>query len=300
MRLALKQSIGLPPAASSERATGLGRYSRSMPKNPDLVPTVIVDVNGRTTVVHKLRKLFGGSLSSSSTARIPAPAVPGPGARKITVVNSLMKMLPVPADKSQAKRLSHNLQSYFPLESLRWFAEVLSEGGPLAKGVGKHLTGAYSTQGYEGYVAKLQAEDVETGIRNNVMFYRLLDADNYAEVDSLVHGLGLSEPFHDVVDFTGLEEAISNQCVAVMTAARDLIAKYPGGSYEPSLPVSLSAAWDDNEWAVLKEPLFSFVMDNPDEVTEIVDAVVKYRTTDITVLRGLMTGIHLPLAGGAL
>ena len=61
-----------------------------------------------------------------------------------------------------------------------------------------------------------------------------------------------------------------------------------------------STTWDKDELWVLKEPLFSFVLNNPDEVADIVDAVAKYETTEPEVLRGLISGIALPLAGGAL
>jgi len=208
-----------------------------------------------------------------------------------------MKMLPVPDNKDKAKRLSDNLHRHFSVESLHWFDEVLSEGGPLAYGVGKHLTGTQFTM---GTLAKIDADDVETDIRNNVMFYKLLGADDYAMVDDLVHGLWVSEQFNEVVDFTGVTEPVRDQCVAVMTAALNLSLRYPAVSSHRSHPVKFSSTWDDNKSRVLKEPLFSFVMDNPSEVAEIVDTVIEHKTTDTSVLRGLMSGIQLPLADGAL
>jgi hypothetical protein len=273
-----------------------------MPKNPDLVPTVIVDVNGRTTIVHKLRRLFGGS-SSPSASRIPAPS-PTPaapvlkeGASKPAVVKSLMKMLPVKADRTEARVLSNNLYNHFPLESLKWFAGVLADGGTLAEGVGNHLATAHFTV---GVVGQIDAAQVEKEIINNVFFYPLLGIDDYAEVKKLVWSLKMTDKFKDVNDFSTLSEDEKNRCAATMVAAYELKKKYPAVGGHPLHPVDTPSLLPGVKGAILKEPLYSFVFNNPNEMAEIVDTVVEHKTMDPVELRGLMSGITRPLAGGAL
>lgn len=273
-----------------------------MSRNPDLVPTVIVDVNGRTTIVHKLRKLFGGS-SGASASRFPAP-VASPESRLLSedaplpvVVKSLMKMLPLPEDKSDVKILKNFLSNNFPVESLRWFAEVISRDGSLADGVRDHLVSAQFNVDFAG---RIDGEKLEREIRKNAFFYPLLGIDDYAEVKSLVWSLNMTSKFRNVDDFSTLSEDKRDRCVATMVAAHELERNYPAVGQHPTHPVYTPSLLHGGTGKLLKEPLYSFVFDNPDEVAQIVDAVIEHKTMDPSVLRGLMTGIAAPLAEGTL
>lgn len=272
-----------------------------MSRNPDLIPTVIVDVNGRTTIVHKLRKLFGGS-SESSASRFPAPAAPASrllseDAPLPVVVKSLMKMLPLPEDRSDVRILRNYLSNNFPVESLRWFAEVISKDGALADEVSDQLVAAQFDVDVMGGI---DGEKLEREIRKNVFFYPLLGIDDYAKVKELVWSLKLTDKFKDVDDFSTLSEDEKNRCVATMVAAHGLKRNYPAVGGHPTHPVYTPSMLRGGTGAVLKEPLYSFVFDNPDEVDEIVAAVIEHKTMDPSVLRGMMSGITAPLAEGTL
>lgn len=267
------------------------RYSRFMSRNPDLVPTPIVDVNGRLTVVHKLRGMF------SKAPKIPAPGPTVAGSTPAMAAKSLTKMLPVPTDKADAQELSDRLSSHFSDESLNWFAGVLSEGGPLADGVGKHLANA---RFYDGETGESDAESLEIEVRNNVAFFPLLGIDDYAEVRGMVRSLTLAERFGGTRDFTTMSEDQRERCAAAMIAAQEVASRYPVPLHEEGYPVFMHSRRTGGVGSVLNEPLFSFVFDNPDERAEIVDAVVSSKSMNPEVLRGVMSGITLPLAEGAL
>lgn len=274
------------------------RYSRFMSRNPDLVPTPIVDVNGRLTVVHKLRSMF----SKAPKIPAPGPAVAGstPGGSVSTpavAVRQLMRMLPVPTDKIEVQELSDRLSSNFSTESLDWLSGVLSEGGPLAEGVGKQIVDARFGEGESGIT---EAEAFEIDVRNNVAFYPLLGIDDYAEVRGMVWSLGLAERFGGTRDFTPMSEDKKQRCAAAMIAARDVASRYPVPLHEEGYPVFMHKRRIGGIGSVLNEPLFSFVFENPDERAEIVDAVVASNSMNPEVLRGVMSGVTLPLAEGAL
>jgi hypothetical protein len=270
-----------------------------MPKNPDLVPTVIVDVNGRTTVVHKLRKLLGGAATRiPSPAKIPTGSLPGEGASTPAgAVKSLMRMLPVPADKAVARELSDSLSSHFSVESLNWFAGVLAEGGPLAEGAGKHLASTRFADGEEG---QTEAADLEAEVRSIAAFFPLLGVEDYAEVRGMVWSLRLTPRFAEARDFAAWTEDQRERCAATMIAASEVAMRYPAPLHEEGYPVFTHSRRTGGKGSVLNEPLFSFVFDNHDERAEIVDAVVESKSMDPEMLRGVMGGITLSLADGGL
>jgi hypothetical protein len=155
------------------------------------------------------------------------------------------------------------------------------------------------TRGYflKSAVNGLDMSGVELEMRNNLLFCSLLGEFGYSDVNSLVWGLSLSERFHRV-DFAALGEGELAGCVAAMRAARELAESYPVGDGSPVRLWRLAA--NGHTACVLDEPLLSFVVDNPGEAELIVDMVLKHEVWDPALLRGLMSGTVLPLAGGAL
>lgn len=209
-----------------------------------------------------------------------------------------MKMLPVKADSTEARVLSNNLYNHFPMESLKWIAGVIDEGGTLADGVANHIV---TTEFMEGVVGEIEAAQAEKEIRNNAFFFPFLGVDDYAEVNGLVWCLKLTATFKNVNDFTTLTDDERERCVATMIAAHELKGRYPAAINYPSHPVYVPTLMrQGGHGAVLNDPLFSFVLNNPGEVREIVETAVEHGTMDPVELRGLMSGITRPLAGGAL
>ena len=73
-----------------------------MPKNPDLIPTVVTDKNGRITTVH--RKPTG----MKTSARIPAPAVKVPAKHKKRAAAALEAMgMDAPTDSQITKNMTY-------------------------------------------------------------------------------------------------------------------------------------------------------------------------------------------------
>lgn len=270
-----------------------------MPKNPDLVPTVIVDVNGRTTVVHKLRKMLS-STSKRSGSKMPVPSIPGERAWKSTIVKTLMKTAPSAAgltDKDAITKMEKNLFMNFTESSLRFFCEVMAREDGTSAAVAKQLA---QCKFPDDNSARIVADRLEKKIRTNIMFCDSLNTDDYDEIKELVLGLRQQLPFYQT-DLWSLNERRWGQAVAVVKATKRLTEEYPASIDNESHPVDqYSHSVKGWESLVLDVQLFEMVMSRPEDMDQIVDAVIENKTSNPEIINGVMMGISAPLADGAL
>ena len=270
------------------------RYSWVMPKNPDLVPTVIVDVNGRTTVVHRLRQLFAAS-GASGGARIPAPVVASTTPPRKVVLKSLLNSLSESVQltrRSDIKMLKEGLDYCFSDDSLRWLSEAVARKDSFGSAAAKQIVQYSST--WRQNLLKL-----EPRLRSEAMFQDALDIDDYGTVHGLVYGLGFE--FTKVNDFRELDEHSLSQCVALMKTTHALSERYPvideNHMDHPVYQVQTYLGFDG--W-ILKDPLHSLVMERPEDAEAIAEYAVQRHTTDANLIRALLSGIPSPLAEGGL
>jgi hypothetical protein len=269
-----------------------------MPKNPDLVPTVIVDVNGRTTIVHKLRKLFSSSGSRSSGSRIPAPVTTTP---KSVVMNELMKSLPDAAgltDKTTIEDLRRGLNDNYPLGTLRYIRAIMERGDDFSVSVAKHL--AQQDFPADGS-AKVHGDHIEVTLRNNVMFSQILGIDDYDEVNGLVRGTqNMNSDLIEMRNLLYLGEPEIKQFAAVAKATRALRDQYPLSLSDANHPVREYQYGEATTWSLNSRDLYALLMERPESMDEIVEVVVKHQTTERYRIWGLMLDAEGPMAEGAL
>lgn len=272
-----------------------------MPKNPDLVPTVIVDVNGRTTIVHKLRNLFSSSKSQATASRIPAPVTKGAVVLKSALVDELMRSVSMAAgltDKSDIERLGKNLHANFSEDALCFFCRVMAREDGFSVGAAKQIAGWNFPYESDGVIDN---NGLEVTIRNNALFYPILGVEDYDELYGLVRGTqNTYQDADEEHDFRSLDKRGIEQCAALMMTTKKLNEQYPLPLSDDGHPVKRYLYGGAKVWSLRSRQLYSLVMDRPEDMDKIVEMVVKHRTTNRASLNGLLMGIDAPLAEGAL
>lgn len=268
---------------------------------PNLIPTTIVDRNGKTTTVHK--KTHRGST---------IPTIPSPMTKDVRVkraataqllarrVNELLE-LPVYGAPDQKKLLNmlgktYSMRFTNELESL--FAEDTDE----AKGVASQIMKGKS----------------EYQIGETRHFYRVMPERGYNTVLPLVESLRYYHGRKKIDDLRNTKPAINQQNIALIKVTdalnklskKTMIQKAPdmyivmGRSQQPAHNDTLTfVTLDINQNPVMKirnEDLYALVLERADDADEIVKIIEEYELTTAQPIRGILEGIIPSLADGML
>ena len=236
-----------------------------MPRNPDLVPRVITDVNGRVTTVY----LKPAGTSSGKT--LPAPVLPNGNLIDSLVVRA-GELLGLGDRGRHDLRLA--LRQYSP-GFLSWLTPVLGEDGEMSSRIAGMVNNGYK----------------ESLIRDSMLFQRLLSETGHhispSHLPSLVRGLSRYDQFDDVVEFGLEDEKVQNQCIALLLVAAELA----------SGPLT-DHAMDRNR--IIDDSLVGLILERTEDAALLAGVIREHHVIDPTTILGVLDGTTPSLASGAL
>lgn len=247
-----------------------------MPRNANLIPTLVTDKNGKLTTVYRKPQV------SPVATSVPAPPV---AAKKDT--NEVRRAV--------TERIIElrDVQSGGPFDHAAYIAdEVQKYSERTLRNVELALLG----NDYE--LAEAVAEQIglaqtEFTVNTSIHFYWRSESDDYwktvAEVSALLH-----YPFINQYDDLTVDETIQQQCLALMKFTR-LIDKLP---YSPHLDYIDDQNYDAR--VINDESLVALIVNRPEDVERIAEIVIEYGTSNGPTINGIMAGELPAVAEGYL
>lgn len=250
-----------------------------MPLNPTLIPTLTVDVNGRTTTVHKLPQ---GSTDRMNS--IPAPASPVNGKSRMereARVNRLAQHVQeLTGDEDGIQQRISRYSDGF----LDRIEDLFDSESDLATPVAGQIVG----------------DENERFISECIHFYPKIGQGDYGETSSYVRSLRTYPALRNASSLTTGEQ--EHQSLAVMEATRIIHEKTaPSFFVDPSHPLEYRSTGMDWDMKVIKQQrLVHLIMSNPDRSDAIGNVVARYGFTEPASILAIMGGTIPVLADGAL
>lgn len=247
--------------------------------NPNLIPTLITDRNGKLTTVHKRPQAL------SQAALLPSPALQPVKDRKHLekgVYEGLLAVFTKMHEVTEQGRtdLSNDLRGYSE-STLHSLSLIFTQDDDLARGVALHM---------------MQGES-EALVNETIFFYRLTDSHDYWKTAAEVRALGQYAPVSFYNDLSKEDEYVTDICLALMKVSRliDTVPDNPSPHLEYTPTGNL---WD---MAVIKdEELVNFIATRPEDADEIAEIIRDYDTTNPAAINGIMQGNTPSLAEGTL
>lgn len=240
-----------------------------MPRNPNLVPTVITDVNGRTTTVHKKRG------DTTTAAKLPAPTAVDLAASIVTLMRKIRPLV----DRDNHD-LRNELQARYYPEAMQRIEAALRHGGPLGEGVAVHLF-----NGTHGWI-----------VTESLHYYPKLGIEEFNRVARLVFSLS---------SYDGAQKSPSDSeeqgYVNLMLLTHLIDTMSTIASDDPSHPLEYNN--ENDNWSVAKirnAALVDYIITTPDDMNELAEIIIKYGVTDPNTIMGIREGIAPALAEGTL
>jgi hypothetical protein len=260
------------------------RYCFCMAINSSLVPTVITDINGKTTTVHKKP-----TSTKVSSPRLPAPVLSG--ARKPSRAELTEQALKELAKHSVPT--TGTLSADMMRDSLNGCSDsFLQRMGSLIDGDNRI---AY------GIAEQLVADEPEQDIVECAHFYKLLDIPLYRKAQSLIKSVTQYEAFSVHDDLSKADDEVQAQCLAVMHATLIVDAECDLAKDDPSHPLehlNTSSPWP---WLLFKdEALVDLIRERPQDAEKIARVAARHHTSDPNTVLGIMNGVTPALAEGSL
>lgn len=236
-----------------------------MPRNSNLVPSVITDVNGRVTTVYRKPDTAVPLIS-----RLPAPSLNGGIAGLVQRIGDRLKF----GDRKRHD-VKSSLRSCSP-QFLEWIESLLADDKKVVAGVVELVTAGAS----------------ELQIRDTVMFHgKLRDVgtdEGIQQLFLLVCGLSRYEELDEVSTFSRENDDVIKQCVGLLQVAVAL------DSSEESMGLQIVRG------IIFDESLKKLALEHPGQAGEIARTIRENHTADASVILGLLTGVTPSLASGTL
>lgn len=243
-----------------------------MPRNSNLIPSVITDVNGRVTTVYRKPETAVPLIS-----RLPAPVLNGGVAGLVLRIGDRLRF----GDRKRHD-LKSSLRSCSP-QFLEWVDSLLAGDKKVVAGVVELVTAGAS----------------ESQIRDTVFFHeKLRDAgtdEGVQETFLLVCGLSRYEEFEEVSEFNGENGDVIEQCVGLLQVAIALERESSG-----SLGTGSLMGLQITRGMIFNVGIKNLVLENPGRAGEITRTIHEHHTADVSVIRGLLEGTTSSLASGTL
>lgn len=248
--------------------------------NNNLVPSPIVDKNGRYTTVYRRM-----DEPASTAVGIPAPIVSGVSEREI---------------EARVKRIMDEVS-----EIVSFFDEVAyEEAESTVRAYSPELLVRIEDAFQELETSTIAALLIQDG-EDEAMVSEFIEyvpdlngIDNFFEAKRAVMSLrgdfypGLPES----ADYGSAESHVKEQCHALMKVTSALKTEEAG---ELRL-VTLSAEPNERAWIIADQRLISLVLERPQDVDLIVKTIKEKHTGDFGVMHAVLHAESLPLADGSL
>lgn len=251
-----------------------------MNHNPDLVPTLIVDVNGRTTTVHKRTDGY------RSASQFPAPSFQGKREQLIASVGSFLEeALPIMEDDAQYRQMltySRNSIKTYPDELLEKIIASSEEDERSRRAVGRLIRIRAKPEILDECLTffpqvPLHPQTSEAAIRALRLYPQLPSCDNFAKAD----------------------ERTQKQCIALVT-----VTSIMDVDFELIHPDALE--WhecgdDANMYPVIKDQrIVNLLMERPEAAQRIADFIKERHTSDFDLIEAMLQSAHSAFDEGAL
>lgn len=246
-----------------------------MPRNPNLVPTVITDVNGIVKTVHK---------KPQDAARGFKPAAPplSYSARQARVRYLIDSIDELVGETSQAAIFTLSKAND---QHLTLIEELFRSEDPLSTPVAGQLI--------EGRSIDFVAECI-------YLVPKLGIAD-YGDASSYVSAVRQYEEFRRLKDLSDIDPDTEQQVIAVITATRIIETEHTAHTDDPDYPLQYIVTGSEWGLRVIKnERLVSMIMNRTQDAEVIARIVAKHGHTEPSAIEGIMEGIIPALADGAL
>lgn len=251
-----------------------------MVKNQNLIPTLVVDVNGKTTTVHKKPQ---GAASNKS---IPAPVDTSSFGLANSIADACANATHLGEMGDRARHdFRNDLRFTYSLESLQRIDSEIRKGGVAA----------------EGIIQQLREGESEWNILGTLHFYPKLGIDDYKHAGTLVRSLNDYEYFAEQGGKCKSDENVEQQCIGVITLTHHLDAL----STLPPNDIAHPLRYDYDRrnflsMSIKDERVMNMVIERPDEAKTIAEIVAKHGNADPNFIMGVMHGFNPALAEGGL
>lgn len=253
-----------------------------MPRNPNLVPTVITDVTGKTTTVHKKP-----DLPLLSRLRFPSPSMSGiaTGLAKRKQVAALVARLDELIDfkyKTNSQNMDRKLSKEASPEFLKELPELLNGDPEIAAGTATLLDKSALN---------------EQRIREVAHFHPILGFDSYWETHAVVYGLRTTDfEYHEDLR----QEETEGPCIALMKATCAILKNLEMDVENDQHPVRHMEVWSGHLTLLKDKNLANLILERHEDAERIAEIVVKYQTGDANAVLGILEGAPPAIANGAI
>lgn len=255
-----------------------------MPSNPHLIPTVITDINGKTTTVHKKP-----ASTRASSPGLPAPALSG--VRKpsrVELTNQALEELSrhsVPTTGTLSADMMRDSLNGCSDSFLERMGSLIGGDNRIANGIAEQLI----------------ADEPEQDIVECAHFYNVLDIPLYRKAQSLIKSVTQYEAFSVHDDLSKADDEVQAQCLAVMQATRIVEAECGLAADDPSHPLEHLNTRSPWPWLLFKdESLVDLIRERPQDAEKIARVAAGHHTSDPNTVLGIMNGVTPSLAEGSL
>lgn len=250
-----------------------------MPLNPTLIPTLTVDVNGRTTTVHKLPQG-----STDRMMSVPAPSSPANNKSRMMTDSRINDLAQHVTDLTGEEHGVRYRISHYSDGFLDRIEELFESESDLATPVAGQIVG----------------HENERFISECVHFYPKLNTEDYGEASSYVRSLRLYPELRHASNLTKGDQ--EQQSLAIMEATRIIHENSPPSFFaNPSHPLEYRATDTDWDLKIIKQArLVNLIMRQPERAEDIGKVVARYGFTEPASILAVMGGTIPALADGAL
>lgn len=259
-----------------------------MPANPNLVPTVITNVNGVTTTVHKK------PVTQTKVSSIPAPApTAGRNHHRKTLVRELVTFVESELMKVELETAEEVLAAAggtldgYPTELLESIQHSITTDPNSRRKVSRMIRADYDPQTLDECITFLpqvpiHASTAEPVIRSLHLYKQLPKSENFARDDARTQ----------------------QQCLAIALVAATMDQEYD--SLLPDPPLEWLESNTENGkysqmYAMIKDDrLIDLLMEHPEAAPQIADLIKERHTADYDLVKLMIEGNNAALAEGVL
>lgn len=254
--------------------------------NPNLIPTVVADKNGKVTTVHKKNE----AQQSSSVTKVPRPTMYGGiKAEKPSTASRIRGITRAltggswgkPVQTKAAKLVNFSTPEQLEIldEALAEFDDVSDHEQAVLASIFDPLTHRTGPTGaiYE-LLAHRKAFASEWAVNENpsLQLYGL---------EPFVHGLR-EDNFRAKLDCT--DESVVNENIALIRFAYEVKERAPHGGFLPVYEAQIGVGGATTAYAYESDDLKALISENADRVDSLIDLALTHKTSDAQRLRALL------------
>lgn len=260
-----------------------------MNRNTRLVPTPIVDKNGKPTVVHRKPP------KASSGAVIPGPITEPAGTSRRAVVERVSRIVESIMDSTDVNRGIERGMVRKMMDELHSTEFLLS----MEKYLGS--TGSESV----GVAEQISYGESERPILETLHFHSQLEGANYTRTAAQVESLRFYQIAPSGADLLGGDELVQEQLLAVLKVTdaieRTLTSRVPVGVDADHPLRHIHTSFMGQPVHELRDyALVELVKERSAEADQMSAIISEYKTYDPQVIRGILDGVTPSLAIGSL